>query len=123
MYAYIKIMQRKQIPIEEMKPMWGNGYHSPKLIKKIRKEGWEKIPPIPVIEIPEELRTDWKRYSFCDGHNRYDTAIATNTNSLDCIVYDASDNIKEVSRQTGEAELVPYHIHLDALKTWASSIS
>lgn len=95
------IMQRKRISLNELEPAWGYDHHSPDLVKRVQERGWEGIAPIPVIEIPEKLRIDGKRYSYCDGHHRHNAAIITGADSLDCILYDERDDIEEVEKQTG----------------------
>ena len=109
-------MQRKQIPIEEIEPTYGYNYHNEDLVKRVREFGWEGIPPVPVIKIPEDLRRNGKKYSNCDGHHRHNVAIETSKSNLDCLVYGSNDNLKTISEQTGRGLLMDYQVHLDRLR-------
>lgn len=109
-------MKRKRIPLEELEPLYDYNPHSPDLVKKVVKEGWAEIPPIPAIEIPRELRTNGKKYCHSDGHQRHNAATVTNTSSLDCIVYGEGDDTEDVSRQTGNSELGEYTLLIKLLK-------
>ncbi len=80
-------MFEKDITIAELEPLFGLGYYNPCLVEKVKRDGWNDVDPIPVIEIPERLRIGERKYVFGDGRNRYDAALRTATISL------ASNNI------------------------------
>lgn len=109
-------MQQRQINLDEIEPMWGYDYYNPDLVERVREKGWEGIPPIPVIEIPQRLRVHGKRYHHSDGHKRHNAAIVTNADTINCIIYDGSDDLQEVCEQTGASVLLPYTFYLEDIE-------
>ena len=112
----IRIMQRKQINIEELEPLLEGDFYKHGLTSYVRENGWGGISPLPVIEIPEEFRLNGVRYCFSDGNGRYTAAIRTGKKVLDCIVYDETDDFEEVSLKTGKGFLGAYESHIVCLE-------
>ncbi len=99
-------MQIKQIELDKIEPAFGYEQHSPALVERVRNEGWDGIPPVPVVELPEERRKDGKEYFQPDGHHRHNAAILTGADTLKCIIYDETDNPFEIAQLTG-GEILP----------------
>ena len=111
-------MKRKRIRLSELEPLYGYSYLSQDKLKLLQEIGLDKLPPIPVIEIPERLRVKGRIYSHLDGHHRHKVAVSTGTDSLDCILYDETDNLEEVSKLTGPGHIYSYPQHISVLETY-----
>ena len=101
-------MKRLTLKLKELRPAYKINrinVDSSDLEAKMR-EGGREIPPIPVIELPADLKNNGEKYSFCDGHNRYAAAKAVGIDSVKCLLYIDEDDLNEVSRMTGEASLM-----------------
>ena len=106
-------MERKRIKLDEIAPSFGDvaqsgHFHNSDLINKVKKDGWQEIPPIPVVEIPEHLRhlVNGKKYHYTDGNHRYDAAFINGEEDIDSIIYGEKDDLEEVSKQTGGGYLI-----------------
>ena len=77
-YPY-QIEVDKIIPEEVMEIIWSN-------------YDFQKVPPIPVYEIPEELRLRWWKYAFPDGNRRWLYGHVTSQRVL-TILLDPSEKI------------------------------
>ena len=42
----------------------------------VKQNGWDNVPPIPVFEIPQELREDGFKYVLADGNHRKEVALS-----------------------------------------------
>jgi len=110
-------MYKKSIPIEQVEPAFKSGPDS-SLVEKFRENGWKGVPPIPVIEIPEELRIAGKRYYHTDGNHRHQSSLVAPLPNLECIVYNDQDNLSEVAQLTGGGSfpVSSYDNHIYSLK-------
>ena len=108
-------MKEVVLQVSELSPTCGVNHPSDGLRSHVQRNGWDDIAPIPVIEIPQELQCDDKRFSFTDGHHRYVAALDTSTPAVRCVVYDGIDDLREVSRRTGNGFLGTYDSHIGFL--------
>jgi len=97
-YKYLSllriIMKELMLKVNEIEPVYGSRFTSQELIENIKNNGWNKIAPLPVVEIPSCLRIDGKRYSSWDGHHRYNAAINTSTHLINCVLYGEDDDFE-----------------------------
>ncbi len=103
---------------DEVEGLWEGTFitYSQSLVDKLNTEGWNDIPPVPVIEIPERLRVGDKKYSLSDGHHRLDAARRTGA-MLHAIVFSVEDDLKEVERLTGGDIALSYGAHIERLES------
>ena len=77
------------------------------LVAYIKQNGWKDIPPIPVFEIPQELREDGFEYVLADGCHRREAAIALNQESP-VAIYNPTEKIDPT-----RDNLAPFRHHND----------
>ena len=109
-------MELKTLDINLIEPLYGKHLKKPDLVELLKSGDIKQLPPIPVIEIPEQLRKNGEIYSSCDGHKRYNAALQNSISSLDCLVYDSNDDLREVAELSGNARLMRYRTHVKVLE-------
>jgi hypothetical protein len=82
------IGERSHIDYEQ-REMFNRVRFGKSLIEFIQKNGWDKIPRIPVFTLPSGLAHE---YVLADGHYRHETALRLGF-ILPCNIYDRNDQL------------------------------
>ena len=77
------------------------------LPKRVKSRGMEGIPPIPIINVPDDLKTG-KKYFCLDGGHRIDAALKSEIEVIECIIFEPSDDPQEISKLTGNGHIESY---------------
>ena len=100
-------MEARSIPINQIDSLSRARTYIGSFTEQLKAKGPDSFPPIPVFELPNDLRTE-HLYSNMDGGHRLGAHIAAGQTEIRCVVFGPNDDPDEVAAVTGGGHPVSY---------------